>query len=445
MNRNIPAFILFRVFFNARFYYPVFTILFLDYGLTLEQFSILNLVWAATIVLAEVPSGALADIVGRRNLVVFAAILMFIEMALIAFVPLGSSSLLFWVFFFNRICSGLAEAAASGADEALAYDTLKCRGEESEWPRLLEKTTRALSAGFFCAMIIGAISYDHETLNRAFAWLGLDWQLAAKTTLRFPVYATLATSIIVLAASLLMVEPPRDGENPVEGKGPAAGNKLERLRESFVRILEAGRWTLSHRFVLFVILGGLILDSTARQLIILASEYYRVIDIPTAGFGFIGALMALLGIAYARLGRHLVEHRSPTFNFLFLSGLLLFGLVGVSFTIPWWGLIFALCTFSMMSLVAFLQSHYINRHVGSRHRATVLSFKGLALNLGLGFASLLYSGWIAFLKRGAEAIDPDKLKEVTFVQSLKGFPLYFLALFLVVLFLARRLKPDLRD
>ena len=35
---NIRLFIAFRIFFNSRFYYPVFTILFLDYGLSIEQF-----------------------------------------------------------------------------------------------------------------------------------------------------------------------------------------------------------------------------------------------------------------------------------------------------------------------------------------------------------------------------------------------------------------------
>ena len=44
--------------------------LFLDYGLTLGQFGMLNGVWAATIVLMEVPSGALADTIGRRNLLI---------------------------------------------------------------------------------------------------------------------------------------------------------------------------------------------------------------------------------------------------------------------------------------------------------------------------------------------------------------------------------------
>ncbi len=85
---NLCRFIIFRLLYTARFYYPVFTILFLDYGLTLEQFAILNIVWSLTIVLAEVPSGALADMVGRKRLLVFAASLMVIEMALIVFLHL---------------------------------------------------------------------------------------------------------------------------------------------------------------------------------------------------------------------------------------------------------------------------------------------------------------------------------------------------------------------
>ena len=38
----------------------------------MEQFALLNAVWAVTIVLLEVPSGALADRIGRKNMVVWA-------------------------------------------------------------------------------------------------------------------------------------------------------------------------------------------------------------------------------------------------------------------------------------------------------------------------------------------------------------------------------------
>ena len=80
---NIRYFIAFRIFFNARFYYPVFTILFLDFGLSLEQFALLNVAWAITIVLLEVPSGALADVIGRRNLLVFAGGIMVIAAVIV--------------------------------------------------------------------------------------------------------------------------------------------------------------------------------------------------------------------------------------------------------------------------------------------------------------------------------------------------------------------------
>ena len=90
---NVRLFVAFRVFFNARFYYPVFTILFLDFGLTIEQFALLNTVWAITIFCAEVPSGALADILGRKYLLVATALLMTAEMCLLAFVPLATAIL----------------------------------------------------------------------------------------------------------------------------------------------------------------------------------------------------------------------------------------------------------------------------------------------------------------------------------------------------------------
>jgi MFS family permease len=95
---NIRRFIAFRVFFNARFYYPVFTILFLDFGLTLEQSALLNVAWALTILLLEVPSGALADVIGRRRLLVFAGSVVVLEISLLCFAPTGKTVLLFAIF-----------------------------------------------------------------------------------------------------------------------------------------------------------------------------------------------------------------------------------------------------------------------------------------------------------------------------------------------------------
>ena len=426
---NIRRFIIFRLFYTARFYYPIFTILFLDYGLTLEQFAILNMVWAVSIVLAEVPSGALADIVGRKRLLIFAALLMVIEMALIVFAPIGASSLLFLMFLGNRICSGLSEAAASGADEALAYDSLKALGREDEWARVLERTTFVVSIGFFTTMILGAFAYDPAIVNRMLALLNTFWQLPDTLVIRLPVILTLLTACVVLVTAM--------GFYDLDAKadlGADQGRAGVSLLEPFRQILSAARWTVSHRFVLFVILAALALDSVARQFVVLSSEYYRLIDIPVSWFGFVGAGMSLIGILNARVSRYLVSNRSPLFNFLVLSALLMSGLVGISFAIPYFGVLFAVGAFAMMGMVQFQASYYLNREANSDIRATVLSFKGLALNLGLGIASLLYTALVASLRN---AKDEEIISERVFLDALAAFPIYYVLLFVVLVIAAK--------
>lgn len=431
LQANVRRFVLFRLLYSARFYYPVFTVLFLDYGLSLEQFALLNLVWALTIVLAEVPSGALADILGRKKLLVFAAGLMVIEMALIGFAPIGASPYLFWLFMGNRICSGLSEAAASGADEALAYDSLKALGREQEWSRLLERIGHVVSIGFFTTMILGAFAYDADLINRGLSWLSPDWQLSRETVIRLPVLLTLLTAIILFILTL--------GFHDVHAEASRSRRSWLLVGNAFQQIFAAARWTVNHRFVLFVILAALALDSVARQFAVLASEYYRLIDIPVSWFGFVGAGMALFGIVTARFSRYLVSSHSPLFNFIVLSVILLVGLVGLAFAIPVYGVLFALGAFAMMSMVQFQASYYLNRETDSTIRATVLSFKGLALNLGLGFASLLYTALVVRLRSTQQGVPVDELEAVVFLDALIAFPLYYLLLFVALVVTAKPL------
>ncbi len=432
LEANVRRFIIFRLLYSARFYYPVFTVLFLDYGLSLEQFAILNIVWALTIVFAEVPSGAMADIVGRKRLVVFAAALMVVEMSLIVFAPIGASSLLFLLFLGNRVCSGLSEAAASGADEALAYDSLSALGREEDWPKVLERTTQVVSVGFILTMILGAFVYDPVLVNGLLASLNPQWQLSADMIIRLPVILTLITSVILLITTLGFHDIDTGSGKALRGEEAGEASLLDPFRQ----ILVAAKWTLNHRFVLFVILAALALDSVGRQFAVLASEYYRIIDIPVSWFGFIGAGMSLVGIANARLSRYLIGNHSPLFNFLSLSSILVIGLIGLSLAIPYYGALFAVGAFAMMGMVQFQSSYYINKEVDSAHRATVLSFKGLALNLGLGFASFLYTSYVVFLRARAEGeYSEELLRDGIFLEALRGFPIYYLFLFLVLLLL----------
>ena len=330
---NVRLFILFRIFFNSRFYYPVFTILFLDYGLTIEQFSLLNTVWAISIFCAEVPSGALADVIGRKQLLVATSVLMVAEMALIGFVPLGNSTLIFSVFFVNRILSGLAEAMASGADEAIAYDSLAAQGNPEDWPHVLSVQMRLRSIAAMLSMALGAFIYDPAMVNRLLAWFGSELQVTQQMTMRYPIFLTLLLSFGACIAALRMQE---EAAAPA-GDGP--GSLLRTLEATGRMTLEAGSWILRTPFALAVILFGMAYDHILRLIVTLTSQYFRLIDLPEASFGLIGAAMSLLGLVAPRVAEKMVEVFSPTTNVLWLSALTVAALIGTAGFFPYLGLL----------------------------------------------------------------------------------------------------------
>lgn len=434
---NVRLFVAFRVLFNARFYYPVFTILFLDFGLTLEQFALLNALWAGTIVLAEVPSGALADILGRRNLVVVAATLMVIELALIAFLPMDGSWLVVGAFALNRILSGLAEAAASGADEALAYDSLNAAGLADKWPRVLERLAMLQSGAFFIAALLGAAMFDNALVTRVVETLGLPAFFATESwTTRAPIVFTLVTSLICLAITLRM----REVRGPEGRTEKSTRGQSNRLRETFQQVFATGAWLMRTPFPLFVILAGLVFDSLTRLFITLVSEYYRLIDLPEASYGILMSVMALLGIPLAPIARRLAERHTPLFNAFFMAVILIVGLVGVTFVIPWWGVIPALLVFSLFPFLNFFLSHYLNRAVDSSRRATTLSFRGLAMNLGYGALGIFYGIAVAGLREVPSLVEAADPQRSVFVEALKGFPAVFLVMFGLLLLAGSRLR-----
>jgi MFS family permease len=436
--RNVRLFIAFRVFFNARFYYPIFTILFLDFGLTLEQFALLNAAWAASIVLLEVPSGALADIIGRRNLLVSAGILMVIEIALLIFVPMGNPQFLFAVFLVNRVLSGAAEAAASGADEAIAYDSLKKEGDARDWPRVLEKQMRIQSIAYIGAMSLGAAVYDPALMQGLADALGTGFHLTQEITLRFPLYLTFIMSILTLLTTLKLQE-----EKPsIQPEDKPPENFGTSIFLAFKLTLQAGGWILKTPFALVIILAGLMFDSCIRMVVTLASQYYRIINLPEASFGLIGSGFAMLGLIIPWLAYKMVNRHSPVYNLSVMAMVSIIGLIGITFTLPIIGLLPVALLSVVMYMGRFFQSHYLNRITASHQRATVLSFKGLSFNLAYGLIGVLYSILLVYLRPQIAASNPGLsrtgIENLVFIKSIGWFPWYFLLTLAALLIVSRR-------
>jgi MFS family permease len=427
--KNVRLFIYFRVFFNARFYYPVFTVLFLDFGLSIEQFALLNVAWAAAIVLLEVPSGALADTWGRKNLLVAASALMVFEIALLCFVPRGNPNVLFIIFLFNRILSGAAEAAASGADEALAYDSLQEKGNATDWSIVLERQMRVQAAGFIIAMSLGAAVYDPDLVQKCIDWMGIGARVSQNMTLRFPALLTLVMAVMSLLTTLQMKEIATDADSQAP---PAAGGSLGEVFRVFKLTLQAGTWILKTPIALVIILIGLVFDSCLRMTVTLTSQYYRLIQLPEASFGLIGSAIAVVGLFVPRLARAMVNSRSPEFNLAVLTVLSVSGLIGMTLFLPLVGILPMVLISAAMYLLRFFQSHYLNRITSSAQRATVLSFQGLSMNLAYGFVGISYSLLVGYLRSNmnglgtvAQQLTYEAIENTVFVKAMGWFPWYF--------------------
>ena len=244
---NARLFVWFRILFNCRFYYPIFTILFLDLGLSIGEFAAMNVVWALTSVVLEVPSGALADRFGRKPLVVAAGVLMVLEMAVLCAMPPGQHDVVLWLFIVNRVLSGAAEACASGADEALAYDSLPKAERAVLWPQVMARLSRGMALGFVVSSITGSVLYDHETLTRALNFCGFDVTVAKNVAIKLPVLLCLGTGLACLLVTLRMTE---------QRTRAAKTAMLESIRETWGSILQTGGWIWRTRAAFALIVFG---------------------------------------------------------------------------------------------------------------------------------------------------------------------------------------------
>ena len=414
-DRNWRRFVLFRVLFNARFYYPVLAILFLDLGLSATEYTLLNFAWALAIVFTDLPAGVLADRIGRKPLVVAAALFMVLEMILLGLAPLHGGIVLLLCCLANRILSGMAEGMASGADEALVFDSLAERNRSDEWPKVLDQVMRWQGVGMVIAMLVGGASYDPVFMDRLFSSLGLNLHLTQSTTLRFPIYLNLLTALITLWTALGLREPSRR-ETHVAPENKDAGNVEATAWHIAVR---AGTWIMRTPVALFVILAGVLIDSVVRLFMTFSSSYFRLIELSEATFGIIGASLGGLGLVVSPIARRMVTTQSLARNYGIIATTVLIGLAGVACRWTHWGVIFMIPLGASMMALGYFVSYYLNAIVDSSHRATVLSFKGLVFNLGYGFISLVFALVLRAARDGGSA-------QEAFSRALVFLPLWIL-------------------
>jgi predicted MFS family arabinose efflux permease len=323
--------------------YPLYALLFLDTGLSAAQVSGLFALWSVSGLLAEVPTGVLADRWSRRGALVLAGVLEaagFVVWTVAPGLPGFAAGFVVW---------GVGGALVSGAAEALVYEGLAAVGAEGAFVRVQGATTATeLLVQVPTALLAGVLVEAGGYVLVGWVSVGVCLAAAALAT-RFPETA-----------------PTEDGEGSLRSAVAAA------LRRPSLRLA----------VLAVALLGGL--DALEEYFPVMARDR----GVPTELVPTAVLVVALAGAAGAALAGRLARLPSRALPALLaLSAVLLAAgaVAGTAVALAAVALSYGLYLAALVVGEARLQEQ-----VPGAARATVTSVAGLGIELS---ALLVFGAW----------------------------------------------------
>ncbi|MXX80055.1 MAG: MFS transporter [Chloroflexi bacterium] len=375
--RNIPLFYAFHFLFGFHFWLPVwFLFLRTEHSLSYTQIGLMEVLFGIATIIAEVPTGAIADRFGRRSALVLSAFGFAAGITL--FAGLGYPLLVL-----GYALMAVTRTLLSGSGDALLFDTLRSLGRTGEYERHSGRARALATAGLLVATLFAGPIVSSLGFQAAILLSAVGMGCAG-------------------VAALLLREPPRreadfaDSTEPVD-EPPVRRHTLHDIVQA-VRIVRTVRpvlWTILLSAVMFATLD--LPDFFIQPFI--RSHGIDPVDALDAGFTYSGLMLpsffgVMLGsIIAAPLAARLGESRALPTIWL-LGGLAMLPLLLVDHL----GLVAALSLLAASTaIVEPLAGGYINRRIPSDQRATVLSVFSLVtavmITVVIGSASALVDSY----------------------------------------------------
>lgn len=333
---------------------PVAVPFFQSKGLSMQEVFSLQALFAFAVLVTEVPSGYVADLIGRRQTLIVGAI----------FAGCGNSLLVvadgFWGLAAFELALAISYSLISGADIAILYDTevaLK-RGEHQQ------------------RQVVGRL-YAVRTLSEAAAavtcsLLLLFWSM----DLAVHVQAVVGWMPLLLALGL--VEPP--------------GERLE-ASGHWQNMWRICRYLVGHSRVMVLILLALCIWSlTTFYAVWLLQKLWALQGLDISHFGY---LWAILSLAAALAGRwaHVAEERLGTSRVLVFIGLApMLGYVGLDLLGPVGAFAASLTFWVARGVGLVILRDALNSRVPGEYRATANSLA----SFGFRGAFVITGPWVGY-------------------------------------------------
>lgn len=341
MKKFLAKIYAFKFFDDLVLIYPLYVVMFTDFGMEPWQVATLLAVWSTTAFLLEIPSGVWADKYSRKNILFVGQLIR----------SLGYTSWLlfpnFWGFLVGFVLWGIKSALTSGTFQALIYDELKLLNEEKQFTKILGRT-KTLS---FTAILVASA-------------------LASPAILLGYPFVLIISSVAVLIAGIMIATVPK------------AQNVESTHEKEYFSLLKEG---LAGAFKNAVVFRLLIFLSLAFALGGALDEYWTIFaneaGLPKYGLGlFLGLMSGFQGIA--SFIAHRFEKRTNRFFYLLflLNGVLLF-LAAYLFSVP--ALLLLIMFSFFFTIIHVVFEGKLQHSIASTTRATISSVSGFLVEIGV--------------------------------------------------------------
>ncbi len=302
---------------------------------------------AISVVIFEVPTGVIADKIGRK----FSLILGSSLWAISLLVYIVSDH--FIIFAIAEIIFGLGGTFKSGADVALLYDTLKEVNKEREF-QYVQGHARSLA---LYAQAIGSIV------------AGFVYEV----NIFLPLAISIGFMIVTIIVTLQFQEPTIH-----EKKGKYGLGYIQQMKES-------SKYVIHHEKIKALILYSLIFYVFYRTGFWYFQPYMEEVHIPVKYFGILFFIFNITA-AFVSKRSHIIMEKTKPRTLTFISALIIISFVLMG-TIKIWIGVFAILLQQMSrGLYRPVMEKYMNKHITSDKKATILSLQSFVNNIAVALA-----------------------------------------------------------
>lgn len=336
MEKRIVLFVFFQMLVEPLFWAPVI-IMYIQKvgGMSLPQIYIMESVVVFGMVFIDIVSSSYSDLVSRKNVLILGAFLHLVAIISFSFV---NSPLFVWV---ANIFVMSGSAMILGVGEAFLVDTAK----ELNLFHRYRDIYGHVNASRYLAMAVGSLAGGY----------------LYKIDPHLPMFLSIPGVAVSVILSFFLEEPPRV-------KKREKIKKWELIKKSII-------FSIKNKAVRWIIVYAAAISSLAGLWFFTYNPYFQWVELDTRYFGWIFCVLNILSFLGSTYSDLIVKRAGEGLTIFFLAFLPIIAVLLMAFFMNQYATLLLVFGTIHRGIGEVFLSHFINSHLDSSNRATILSAK----------------------------------------------------------------------